>query len=667
MKFSAEDRRLSGLVVPLSALRSGSSPGCGEFPDLIEAAELAASWDFDLIQLLPVNESGFQESPYSALSAFALNPIYLRIGELPELMQGAQSDLRREASALVDRFARSERVPYGPLLAAKLELLRMIWDRIRGAETKAALDTWIEANSWAKAYAVFTALKKENAELPWWEWKAQRNPSADEIERLWNDASLGDECRFRAWIQMRAEEQLASAAGRLAAKGVDLMGDIPILMNADSADVWSQRRFFRMELAAGAPPDMYSQLGQNWGFPIYNWETLERDGYAFWRGRLLEADKFYSAFRIDHVLGFFRIWALSDRENTGFMGRFVPSVPIRRSELEDLGFSAERIRWLSRPHIPSSRLVQAAGESAAKAAAFAALARIGDEDLYLFKDSIRGEKDIEALPSISPAARDFLLGAWRDRALFEFDDGVFAPAWTFRNASSWPTLSCEEQGKLESLIARKNHESEALWAETGRRVLGALASFTGMLPCAEDLGAVPDCVPLVLGELGIFGLRVLRWARRWNEPGQPYVPVSEYPELSVACPSVHDSSSLRQWWECEAERELVWRFASDTLGRDLGPCPLRLGAEEAAALLEVVARSASRVAVYPIQDILGMSEALRPGDPSLERINVPGTVGAGNWSYRMPVLLSEVAGEENLTRRVRSLAHARDGRRRRGE
>ncbi len=662
MRYPAGDRRCSGLVVPLSALRSESSPGCGEFPDLIEAADLASSWGFDLIQLLPVNECGFQESPYSALSAFALNPIYLRIADLPELKKTAHSGLRKESKALVDTFSRTDRVPYASVLAAKLELLRKIWDRIRGSDVDAELDPWIEANPWSKAYAVYTALKKENSELPWWEWKTHCNPASGDIERLWKDASLGDECRFRIWIQMRAEQQFASAAKYLAAKGVALMGDIPILMNADSADVWAQRRFFRMELTAGAPPDMYSQLGQNWGFPIYNWEALERDGYAFWRERLLEADKFYSAFRIDHVLGFFRIWSLSDRESSGFMGRFVPSVPISRRELEDLGFSAERIRWLSRPHIPSSRLVQAAGESAAKAAASAALSRIGDEDLYLFKDSIRGEKDIEALPTISPAARDFLLGAWRDRALFEYEEDLFSPAWTFRSASSWPTLAYEEQGKLESLIARKNLESESLWAETGRRVLGSLASFTGMLPCAEDLGAVPDCVPRVLGDLGILGLRVLRWARRWNEPGQPYVPVSEYPELSVACPSVHDSSSLRQWWECEAERDLAWRFASETLGRELGNCPLKLGADEVQVLLEVVAHSASRIAVYPIQDLLAMSETLRPDDPGRERINVPGTVGGGNWSYRMPVSLSAVACEEQLTRRVKGLAGARASR-----
>lgn len=659
MKFQHANRRLSGLVVPLSAIRTESSPGCGEFPDLASVGDVAESWGFELVQLLPVNDSGAQESPYFALSAFALNPIYLRVSDLPELRGKDASALLSEARGLVERFGASERVPYRQLLAAKLELLRKVWDAALASAASGELDAWIAANPWSKAYAAFVALKAANRELPWWEWRDRRDPSDADIEGLWTDGALRGELRFRSWLQMRAEEQFRAAAGSLASRGIALMGDIPILMNGDSADVWSRRRFFRLDLTAGAPPDMYAALGQNWGFPIYDWNELEREGYGFWRERLAEADKYYSCYRIDHVLGFFRIWSLSDRESTGAMGRFVPDLPIARSELEELGFSAERIRWISRPHLPSWRLVQAAGESAAKGAAAAALSRIGDEDLYLFKDSILGEKDIEALPSISPAARDFLLSAWRDRVLYEFEPGEYAPTWSYRLASAWPTLWDHEREALESLVARKRAEAEALWDRTGRRLLGALKSFVPMLPCAEDLGSVPPCVPRALADLGILGLRVLRWARRWDEAGQPYVPVSEYPELAVACPSVHDSTSLRLWWESEADRDSTWKMAAEALGRDIGPCPERLEPDQAEALLEVVSRSASRIAVYPIQDLIAMSESLRPDDPSAERINVPGTVGGSNWTYRAPAPLSAILADKKLAARARALSKAR--------
>ena len=678
MKFANAGRRLGGIVVPLSSIRSDTSPSCGEFPDLKRFGDLAAAWGYQFIQLLPVNDSGFQNSPYFALSAFALHPIYIKIGDLPEIASeatkacegdGASSavaELRADAEVLIQRFAGEDRVQYEPLLKAKIALLRKIWDFARsdqGSAGRALIDEielWIEGNPWSRSYAAFVALKSANNERPWWEWPLFRDPADGDIESLWGDRALVDDLRFWIWLQLRAAGQFRDAVDYLAAKDIALIGDIPILMNKDSADVWSRRRFFHLDLMAGAPPDMYASMGQNWGFPIYDWDALENEKYSFWIERLTESSKYYSCYRIDHVLGFFRIWALADRESTGFQGRFIPNVPLSRDELLSLGFTPERIRWLSLPHLPIWRLVQAAGESAARGAAYAALDRIGDEDLFLFKKSIKGEKDIEALPSISPAARDCLLGAWRDRALFEYQEGLFVPTWSYGSANCWATLSDDERGKLESLISRKAAESEELWARTGERLLGALCRTIPMLPCAEDLGSVPDCVPRILGKLGILGLRVLRWTRRWQENGQPYIPVAEYPELSVACPSVHDSSSLRDWWEAEADREYTWTYASTSLGRELGPCPECLGTEQVAVLLELIARSASRFGAYPIQDLLAMSDNLRPGDPKRERINVPGTVGAGNWSYRLPATIDDILADKKLAAKARALAKERN-------
>jgi 4-alpha-glucanotransferase len=683
MKFSHEGRRISGIAVPLAAIRSELSPGCGEFPDLARAGDLARAWGLELVQLLPVNDSGYQSSPYFALSAFALHPIYIRIGDLPELLAGknvnAGGEMRdgemrdrapgflAEADSLVRQYSKETRVPFEALLRKKVDLLRRIWQAASegpgpsAAALLAELQSWIAANPWSRSYAAFVALKSAYAEQPWWEWPRLRDPSPADIDSLWAEEHFAKDLRFWAWLQMRAAAQFEVAAQYLADIGIALMGDIPILMNADSADVWSQRACFQLQLSAGAPPDMYSELGQNWGFPIYNWEILEKSGYGFWLDRLRAADKYYSCYRIDHVLGFFRIWSLSERERTGALGRFIPDLPVTRSELEGLGFSPERVRWLSRPHVPIWRLIQAAGEAAAKAAAFAALERIGNEDLFLFKDSIRGERDIDSLPLVSPAARDCLISMWRDRALFEFEPEAFVTTWNFRSTTCWPTLSEAERGTLEEQFRIKRAQAEGLWASTGKKLLGALVAAVPMLPCAEDLGSVPDCVPSVLEELGILGLRVLRWTRRWQENGQPQIPVTEYPEASIACPSVHDSSSLREWWEEEADREGLWRFAALALGRDLGPCQERLGTEQVEALLELVARSASRFAVFPVQDLLAMSEKMRPVDPKTERINVPGTVGIANWSYRMPFTIDDILAEKKLLTRVRRVAKVRLG------
>lgn len=675
MRFAHSGRRLSGLALPLSALRTVESPGCGEFPDLHLAAELAQSWNLDLVQLLPVNDSGTQPSPYGALSAFALHPLYLRISALPELAAGGAASLaaadrkllRQAASEMLDRFRDAERVPHEELLAAKLDLLERIWEarskerglsRARGSAKGAELDDWIASKPWIKAYTAFVESKRRNEGRPWWEWSVLRDPREEDIEQLWSDATWRPRLRFWAWVQLRAAQQFLAAAEDLALRGIALMGDIPILMNEDSADIWARRSCFHLHLSAGAPPDMYSYLGQNWGFPIYDWESMSSDGYAFWVERLREVDAYYSCYRIDHVLGFFRIWSLSARERSGYLGHFVPERPIVRSELRSLGFSEERLRWISQPHIREAQLIAAAGEAAAQAAVHAALDRIGDERLFLFKPTIRGERDIEAIPTLSPAAREFLVGAWRDRALIEYEPDTFSAAWRFRESSCWQTLSDGERGALEALVAERGRASEELWARTGRRLLGALKEAVPMLPCAEDLGTVPDCVPQVLEELGILSLRVLRWTRRWNEPGQPFVRPSEYPVLSVACPSVHDSSSLRAWWESEADRERLWALVAEELRRDIGPCPSRLAPRDAALVLELLARSRSRFVVFPVQDLIALSDR-RPVDPGEERINVPGTTGPENWSYRMPRRIEELATDQQLGSRVRSLVAAR--------
>jgi len=704
-------------------LRSSHSPAAGEFPDLAALGALAKDWGFDLVQLLPVNDSGYQTSPYSALSAFALHPLYLSIADLPELAGAGASAvaeagagkgaapggraaaaavvggpggpggafaafaaeagaLRAEAAAHAAAFAGDARFRYGPYLEGKLAILEKVWNAIgEPGFDREAFDAWVDANPWVRAYAVFVELKRLNAGKPWWEWTELREPTEADIERLWKDKVLGPGFRFRAWLQWRAEAQFRAAIGALDAAGVALMGDIPILINEDSADVWARRSVFRLGLAAGAPPDMYAELGQNWGFPIYDWEAAERDGHSFWKERLAGAAKFYSAYRIDHVLGFFRIWALSDRERSGYLGRFVPDEYMTRDELLSLGFSEDRIQWLSEPHIRTDRLVEACGgdATAAMEACVAALDRIGEEELFLFRREIRGELDIEKAgvagapgyggPGISEAARAFLLRSWRDRVLFEFEPGLFAPAWRHYDTTAWPTLSDGEKSALEELFRRKREKGEAGWEANGRKLLGMLKASSSMLPCAEDLGSVPGCVPRVLSDLGILGLRVLRWTRDWAAQGQPYVPASAYPKLAIACPSVHDSTSLRGWYEGEADKAQVWSFAAAALGRDLGPAPATLDPQAALVLLKAVAAVNSAVAVYPIQDLLAMAPvegaggkargAYRPADPADERINMPGTTNEWNWGWRLPADLEVIAADRDLARAARELAAAK--------
>ena len=652
--------RLIGTAIPVGALKTGQSTGVGEFPDLAEFGELCAAMGIGLVQLLPVNDTGYQSSPYSALTAFALNPLYLRIGGIPEAA-GFESDI----AALKSRFEGLPRFPYESLLRAKMSLLREIYRaHSENIAASSALSGWIQENPWVKPYAVFRRLKEAHGEKSWLQWDTQgwpANGTDAKIAALWDTASLKSDHLFWAWLQQALDAQFSAAAASLAARGILLKGDLPILMNEDSCDVWANPDMFDINLCAGAPPDMYSPEGQNWGFPIYNWQAQIGDGYAWWKGRLKTAEKYYDAYRIDHVLGFFRIWASQRKENSATLGRYLPSVPVTAKDLAAMGFDKSRIRWVSQPHILTGEVWEAlrAGwggafteEEIAAAAGKVfslALTRIESEDLWLFNQNIHGETDIASL-DIHAAAKNFLTKAWADRLFFEHEPGQFFPVWYYRNSRAYASLSPEEKQNLEALLQRRTLESEKIWEKEGKRLLSELTASTAMLPCAEDLGAVPPCVPRVLESLGILGLRVLRWHRAWDKEGQPYVRFEDYPELSVCTPAVHDSSCLREWWDKEADQRVFCDFIGvPSLPKVYNPGTARI-------ILSKIAACASRFRVFQFQDLLHLSSQWYTPDPADERINIPGTVNDFNWTYRLPAPVSELMKDETLLNAVRELA-----------
>lgn len=627
------DKRLTGIAVPLAALRTARSCGCGEFRDLIELAAALAPTGIGLIQTLPLNDSGWQSSPYSALTAFGLHPLYASIDAFPEA-KGMSSAL----DALKARLDVPGRFDYGAVLDAKQAALASLWETCRAkASGSSELESWIGANAWVKPYAAFLALKEGNAGASWVKWAAHRDP--EDIEGLWRDDRLFDRTRHVAWVQMRLDAQLAEAAAGVRERKIALEGDLPILINEDSAEVWASRRYFKTGVAAGAPPDMYSEEGQNWGFPTYDWDELERDGHAFWKARLAQAERYFDAYRIDHVLGFFRIWTLPEGSVSGALGWFDPCRDASLDDLASIGVRGDRLAWLSRPHVPGRELRDScapAGDDAFARAVDAALSRIGDEDLYRFKPTIRGERDLESLP-LPAEIRDHLAREWRNRALFERSPGRFVRSWKHASSRAWRSLDDAERKSLDGYFSSLERASEDDWERRGEALLSMLRSSTAMLPCAEDLGAVPSCVPRVLERLGILGLRLPRWTRDWSAPGQPWIALEGYPELSACAVSVHDTSTFRGWWKEEADRESFARFLAIEAGRDVvDPAAHDLTPESQIAALATLARCRSRFFVMQLQDALDASPALRSPDPEADRINVPGTTSSFNWTWRMP-------------------------------
>jgi 4-alpha-glucanotransferase len=203
---------------------------------------------------------------------------------------------------------------------------------------------------------------------------------------------------------------------------------------------------------------------------------------------------------------------------------------------------------------------------------------------------------------------------------------------------------------MEALLMERGAESEKIWEREGEKLLSVLTSSSKMIPCAEDLGAVPACVPRVLARLNILGLRVTRWFRAWDEAGQPYIPFDGYPELSVATPSVHDSSTLREWWNTEADQDVFAAFIG------LPSLPKVYNPGTAKIILRHAASAASRFRVFQIQDLLHLSKAWYAADPASERINVPGTANAFNWTYRLPAPLSEIRKDSDVVQGVKELS-----------
>jgi len=656
MQFPQFDHPVTGIAVPVGALRSAQSCGIGEFRDLIPLADFCKKSGLDLIQLLPVNDTGTESSPYSALSAFALHPVYISLDALPEA-----KPFLPEIRKLHARFENEKRFPYRTIRDEKMDLLR----RIYAAEEQSIrespdLASWITDNPWIVEYAVFMNLKYRNADASWKQWHSHQTPSHGEIHKRWESPHRKSDHLFYAWVQMRLDEQFKEACTYCREKNIALKGDVPILMNEDSCDAWANPEFFRDDLRAGNPPDDMNPLGQNWGFPIYNWENLAEAGYSWWKDRIASCDRYYEAYRIDHILGFFRIWAIPQGNGTGFLGWTIPHEPVYREELYRLGFSDERIRWITEPHVPTRAVEEVNNFDylGTHGILQKIMDRVREEELWVFKSHLRNEQDIYNA-DIPPAVQEILVRCWRDRLLQESsrdDKGVplYAPVWNYRETTAWKSFTDEERTQMEELIRTKTEKNNELWEAQGRSILSAITGSTPMLACAEDLGSIPDCVPSVLGDLGILGLKVLRWERFWNDSGQPLKPLDTYGPNSVATTSVHDSSTLRGWWEQEEGAEVVQSSWSEA-----GPFSDTYSPETAARVLEQFARTPSRLFVPPIQDLLDLCDTYRSADSADDRINIPGTVSEFNWTWRLPDTLENIKKNHNLVSAISRLVTSR--------
>ena len=676
----------TGVAVPLSALKTESSPVVGEFASLKEFADFASSANLSVIQLLPVLDTGAQSSPYSSLSAFALHPMYIQISALSSFKKCYENDSSFKKT--YDDFIshkKDERFDYDYIVRTKEFLLQKIWSRtiFTGndiSDRAKELYAFIEENrEWLPLYCVYKKFKQDYMQASWKSWKKEhQNLSKEQILELWNDKSLNQYHYFYAWEQFVAFNQFKEAADYVRKLGITLKGDLPILLNEDSCDVWCCPEVFNQKCKAGSPPDGDNPTGQNWGFPCYDFPTQEKDNFAWWRLRIKLAAKFFGAYRLDHIPGFFRLWTIPDGESTAEMGHTEPFAPISEAQLLKAGFSKERIRWLSQPHIPTEDFIRLIGNPETTREIMGLVCdRIGWEELWLFKASIKTEADIRKINldkygidhSIQVEIFNRLCAWWKNRTLIEVSKNKFAPRWKYYETRAWNTLSQGEKDILGGMFYEVSQRQEELWQAQAEKIFTALINESDMVPCGEDLGVYIPCMEKVLDKCGILGLKVIRWCRKWEKVNQPFVSLLTYRKLSIVTTSVHDSSTLREWYDEEIkrigipaenlspehffEKNDIDSFGVDTRNVHFTP---ELVPETAQLLMETFAKTNGAWFVNPLQDWLYLDSKYYAPDSKTERINVPGSVTNFNWTWRMPVLVEKLAENKNLIEKIKKIA-----------
>ncbi|KAL7197782.1 hypothetical protein ACSBR2_020328 [Camellia fascicularis] len=653
--------RGAGVAIPMFSVRSEADLGVGEFLDLKLLVDWAVDSGFHLVQLLPINDTSvnlmwWDSYPYSSLSVFALHPLYLRVQALSEnIPEEIKQEIRRAKEQLDGKA-----VNYEATFATKLSIAKKIFvlekDSILNSSSFQIF--FSENEDWLKPYAAFCFLRDFFETSDHSQWGRFSSYSRDKLEKLVSkDRVHYDIISFHYYIQFQLHLQLAESAEYARKKGVVLKGDLPIGVDRNSVDTWVNPNLFRMNTSTGAPPDYFDKNGQNWGFPTYNWEEMSKDNYAWWRARLTQMAKYFTAYRIDHILGFFRIWELPEHAMTGLVGKFRPSIPLSQEELEREGiWDFDR---LSRPYIRHEFLQDKFGASWTVIASN--FLNEYQKQHYEFKEDCNTQKKIAS--KLKSCAESSVLLDSEDkirRNLFDLlqnivlirdpeDARKFYPRFNLEDTSSFKDLDDHSKNVLKRFYYDYYFQrQESLWRQNALKTLPVLLNSSDMLACGEDLGLIPSCVHPVMQELGLIGLRIQRMP---SEPDLEFGIPSQYPYMTVCAPSCHDCSTLRAWWEEDEERRC--RFFKNVIGSDSLP-PSQCVPEIAYFIHRQHVESPSMWAIFPLQDLLALKEEYTTRPAAEETINDP-TNPKHYWRYRVHVTMESLLKDKELKSTIKDM------------
>ena len=656
--FEIWNRKVAGTQVPVFSLRSKESAGIGDFGDLKMMIDLMEKTGQRVLQLLPINDTTITHTwtdsyPYSCISVFAIHPQYVNLRALPAL---ADEKERKEAEAEGARLNALPQIDYEGANAFKSKYLQKVYLQegkkiMKSAEFKAFFQ---ETQNWLVPYAQYSWLRDLNGTADFTKWKDHNTWDEAERKTLEDPRSKEyQEVAFYYFVQFVLSTQMKEAHEYAKQKGVILKGDIPIGVNRYSCDVWTEPKYFNLNGQAGAPPDGFSANGQNWGFPTYNWEEMIKDGCQWWVRRFQSMSMYFDAYRIDHVLGFFRIWEIPIHSVHGLTGQFAPSQAMSREEIMQYGLNFQEQRF-TEPFITDWVLDRVFHERADEVRE-TYLERI-DHERYRMKPEVNTQRKIEARFENVTRQEDLWL---RDGLYSLLSDVLFVR--DHNNPDMFhPRISAQLDFIYESLYDNDKqafnrlyndyyyHRNNQFWYREAMKKLPKLVQATRMLVCAEDLGMVPDCVPWVMDELKILSLELQSMPK---SPTMRFGDLNSYPYRSVCTISSHDMPTLRQWWDEDYSR--TQDYYNTMLGRqDAAPHPL-----PGELAKEIIARhldSPSMLCILSIQDWLAMDEQLRLPDADAERINIPANP-KHYWRYRIHLNIEDMIANTALTDTISTL------------
>lgn len=653
--FALYNRKLAGTLVPVFSLRTRKSAGIGDFGDLKAMIDFVASTGQKVLQLLPINDTTITHTwtdsyPYSCISVFAIHPQYANLHALPELKD---AKARAEAEKTCAELNALDKIDYEKVNDFKINYLRQIFNQegekmMKTAEYKAFFQ---DTKQWLVPYAQYSYLRDKNGTADFNQWPDHQ--VWDEAERKALTApktAAYKNVAFFYFVQFVLDRQMQEAHEYAKAKGVILKGDIPIGVNRNGCDVWMEPKYFNLNGQAGAPPDDFSANGQNWGFPTYNWFEMLKDGCQWWNRRFQNMARYFDAYRIDHVLGFFRIWEIPVHSVHGLLGQFAPALAMSREEIESYGLHFQDDRF-TRPFITDWVLDRVFHERAGEVKE-KYLDRLDDER-YQMKPEVDTQRKVEALFADATDEKELWLRdglyALISDVLFVRDHtnpGVFHPRISAQLDFIYESLYDNDKAAFNRLyndyFYRRNNQ---FWYQEAMKKLPKLVQATRMLVCAEDLGMVPDCVPWVMDELKILSLELQSMPK---DPSVKFGHLSRNPYRSVCTISSHDMPTLRMWWDENIQR--TQEYYNTMLYRQ-GPAPHPLPGWLASDIISRHLTSPSMLCILSIQDWLATDEALRLPDANAERINIPANP-KHYWRYRMHLNIEDLAADKRFVQNI---------------